>query len=166
MKINLKLLCCVIVMITVFAGCGGAQEESKNKTGYTLTVNGNTLCINGEAESLDKDMGIPTGGTYEALSCVFEGKETFYYYDGFTVQTYEKNGKKYIYAITIEDDTVKTDEGIKIGDGITEVTDTYGTSYTAEGNTYIYTKDNMTLTFVMENSKVSGISYTLIKNSK
>jgi len=74
----------------------------------------------------------------------------------------EKDGKKYIYTITLEDDTVNTAEGIKIGDSFAAVTKAYGTDYVAAGNTYAYSKDKMTLTFVMNNDKVSTISYSLL----
>ena len=120
------------------------------------------IYINEEAQKVTDALGEPSGGTYEALSCAFEGKDTFYYYDGFTLQTYEKDGKKYIYTITLEDDTVNTAEGVKIGDSFAAVTKAYGTDYVAAGNTYAYSKDKMTLTFVMNNDKVSTISYSLL----
>lgn len=164
MKKYIARILCFVMVMAMLAGCGTEQGNSgtNNKAGYTLTVNGKQLYIDGSAE-LTEDIGTPQGGTYEALSCVFEGKDTFYYYDGFTVQTYEKDGKKYIYAITIEDDTVKTDEGVKIGDSFAEVTGSYGTGYTAAGNAYTYAKDNMTLTFTIENDKVAGISYMIVR---
>ena len=120
------------------------------------------IYINEDAQTVTDALGTPPSGTYEALSCAFEGKDTFYYYDGFTLQTYEKDGKKYIYTITLEDDTVNTAEGIKIGDSFAAVTKAYGTDYVAAGNTYAYSKDKMTLTFVMNNDKVSTISYSLL----
>ena len=139
---------CIAVTVISLAGCGTASGSSaKNQqSGYIFTT----------------ALGTPPSGTYEALSCAFEGKDTFYYYDGFTLQTYEKDGKKYIYTITLEDDTVNTAEGIKIGDSFAAVTKAYGTDYVAAGNTYAYSKDKMTLTFVMNNDKVSTISYSLL----
>ena len=42
--------------------------------------------------------------------------DKFWYYDSFTLQGYQKNGVDVVYSVTFMDDTVKTKEGIKIGD--------------------------------------------------
>ena len=138
------------------------QQCKKSAERLHFTTGDQQIYINEDAQTVTDALGTPPSGTYEALSCAFEGKDTFYYYDGFTLQTYEKDGKKYIYTITLEDDTVNTAEGIKIGDSFAAVTKAYGTDYVAAGNTYAYSKDKMTLTFVMNNDKVSTISYSLL----
>lgn len=158
---------CLLLVLTGFAGCGnsqGSEQTQGNMGGYYFVSGTERIYPNSEAEPLVRKLGTPSGGTYEAVSCAFEGKDTFYYYDGFTIQAYEKNGTKYVYTINLEDDTVKTAEGIKIGDSFSAVTVQYGTGYTASGSTYVYTRDNMTLTFIIKNDKVSAITYALITN--
>lgn len=126
---------CIAVTVISLAGCGTASGSSaKNQpSGYIFTTGDQQIYINEDAQTVTDALGAPPSGTYEALSCAFEGKDTFYYYDGFTLQTYEKDGKKYIYTIALEDDTVNTAEGIKIGDSFAAVTKAYGTDYVAAG---------------------------------
>lgn len=165
MKKYLAAALSFVLMALVLTGCGSTQmgvQARKNESGYYFESNGEKIYINAQADALTEKLGAPSGGTYEALSCAFQGKDTFYYYDGFTLQAYEKNGKKYIYTINLEDDTVKTAEGVKIGDSFAAVTTKYGSGYTAAGNTYAYAKDKMTLTFVVENDKVAAITYALV----
>ena len=146
---------CIAVTVISLAGCGTASGSSaKNQQScYSFITGYQQIYINEDAQTLTDALWTPPSGTYEALSCAFEGKDTFYYYDGFTLQTYEKDGKKYIYTITLEDDTVNTAEGIKIGDSFAAVTKAYGTDYVAAGNTYAYSKDKMTLTYVINYDK-------------
>lgn len=165
-----KYFAAVICIAAAFIFCACADGEAfgngKNgdsqNGGYYFESGAEKIYINEKADSVLARLGEPSGGTYEAVSCAFEGKENFYYYDGFTVQTYEKNGKKYIYTINLEDDTVKTAEGIKLGDSLTAVTDKYGTHYALSGDTYAYVKDNMKLTFIIQNDRVMSVKYWLI----
>ena len=164
------IICTVFAL--VFCGCSadtlsgknvnGSGVLSENAGGYYFESKTQKIYIDEEASPVIEKLGTPQGGTYEALSCAFEGKEVFYYYDGFTIQTYEKNGKEYIYTINLEDDTVKTTEGIRLGDSLGTMAGKYGTGYTLTGDTYVYTKDKMTLTFIIENDKVAAIRYSLI----
>lgn len=158
---------CLFLAGISFTGCGNSKDNVKtqeSKSGYYFESGTEKIYMNSEVEPLVAKLGEPTGGTYEAVSCAFEGKDTFYYYDGFTLQAYEKNGKKYVYTINLEDDTVKTAEGIKIGDSLSMMAAQYGLEYTVTGNAYVYTKDKMTLTLIVENDKISAITYALITN--
>ena len=167
MKKYFAAVICIAAAL-VFCACSGSEivgrskNEDGQKDGYYYESTAGRIYINEEADSVLVRLGEPSGGTYEAVSCAFEGKEIFYYYDGFTIQTYEKNGKKYIYTINLEDDTVKTAEGIKLGDSLTAVTDKYGTHYALSGDTYAYVKDKMKLTFIIQNDRVMSIKYWLI----
>ena len=68
-----------------------------------LTTGDQQIYINEDAQTVTDALGAPPSGTYEALSCAFEGKDTFYYYDGFTLQTYEKmTVKRYIYQLRLK----------------------------------------------------------------
>lgn len=170
MKKNLIAAVCAVFMAFCISGCGNgssteqnvnAQAQSENK-GYYFESSSVKIYANDELETVVEKLGEPSGGTYEAVSCAFEGRDVFYYYDGFTIQSYESSGKRYIYSISLEDDTVKTPEGIKIGDSFSDITGVYGTEYSANGNTYVYTKDGMTLTFIMENDKAAAVTYAII----
>jgi ABC-type glycerol-3-phosphate transport system substrate-binding protein len=50
-------------------------------------------------------LGNPTQ-TFEAASCAYQGKDYFYYYDGFQLTINELEGTKRVTAITVSDDTV------------------------------------------------------------
>ena len=70
------------------------QQCKKSAERFTIFTTGDQqIYINEDAQTVTDALGAPPSGTYEALSCAFEGKIPFYYYDGFTLQTYEKDGK-------------------------------------------------------------------------
>ena len=66
-----------------------------------------------------------------------------------------------VYAITFDDDTVKTKEGVKIGDSKEKMTSAYGSNYKQDGNMYSYVSGNMELQFTVKDEVVMGITYAL-----
>ncbi len=54
-------------------------------------------------------------GEFEADSCAYQGKDKFYYYDGFELMVNDVDGTERITAITVTDDTVSNPQGVKIG---------------------------------------------------
>ena len=87
---------CIAVTVISLAGCGTASGSSaKNQqSGYIFTTGDQQIYINEDAQTVTDALGTPPSGTYEALSCAFEGKDTVYYYDGLTLHTEGKDGKK------------------------------------------------------------------------
>lgn len=139
-------------------------DESNNASGYVFETNGLTISVDTKIENYTAKLGEPKGGYYEAKSCAFEGLDKFWYYDGFTLQAYQKNGEDMLYSVTFDDDTVKTKEGVKLGDSKDKVISAYGSSYKQNGTVYGYESGNMTLEITVKDDAVIGIAYVLKTN--
>jgi len=129
---------------------------------YIITFDNNTDAeVTGYMENITSKLGTPKGGYYEAKSCAFDGMDKFWYYDSFTLQGYQKNGVDVVYSVTFMDDTVKTKEGIKIGDSKDKVTSAYGSSYKEENGQIKYESGNMVLSFAIKDNAVTSIVYSV-----
>lgn len=148
----------VLSLLTV-VGCGVNKEK---ESGYVFPVADSTLLLNENMNTVTQLLGEPANGIFESENCVFGGKDYYYYYSGYTLCAYEKEQERFLYSIILEDDTNKTAQQVGIGDSLEAVTQAYGTEYTMTGNsTYVYKKGNMTLSFLVENGKVTKVTYLL-----
>ena len=64
--------------------------------------------------------------------------------------------------VELVDDTVKTEEGISIGDSKEKVEEVYGADSFNGVNAYQVSGGEMSLTIIMDNDKVSSIQYAAI----
>ena len=108
--------------------------------------------------SMEADMGMAVGGRwfpiwqdaaellaalgddYEmaaAPSCVFEGEDKEFAYDGFFVFTNPDGNKDIWYSIYLADDTLETARGIRVGDSLAAVMAAYGEGYYWEGDSIL-----------------------------
>lgn len=169
-----KALAVVMFMMTglTMAACGGNNDGTQKmetesaameqENSYVFEVNGVSMEINGDVTDYVAKLKEPSGGTYEAKSCAFEGLDKFWYYDGFTLQAYQSNGGDFLYSITFDDDTVKTKEGIKIGDKWTDAVKAYGDGYKSDKGMYYYESDGMQLQFIVKDDCITNIMYVLV----
>ncbi len=116
------------------------------------------------AVSIDQDMaeilaalGEPQS-YFEAASCAFEGLDKTYTYSGFQVLTRPDGDKDYVNSILLTDDSVTTPEGLYIGASAADVTAAYGEEESL-GSSLRYTKENVVLSFILENDVVVSIEY-------
>ena len=64
-----------------------------------------------------------------------------------------------------EEVELETEEGIKISDTVDDMLEAYGDDYeNPVENSYVYTKGDVNLTFIVENDVITSIEYTLIVN--
>lgn len=142
-------------------GNSASQEQQNASGGYVFSTDGVDIAVDGKIEDITSKLGDPKGGYYEAKSCAFDGMDKFWYYDSFTLQGYQKDNVDLVYSVTFMDDTVKTKEGVKIGDSRDKVTSAYGSSYKEENGQLVYESGNMTLSFALQNDAVSSIVYSV-----
>jgi len=173
-----KLLITTIAMVMCagLLACGDGNKDTSdsnlNETktqqaeakGYAFESAGTAIEINSKVDTYTNKFGKPKGGYYEAKSCAFEGLDKFWYYDGFTIQAYQKDGADLVYSVTLTDDTVKTKEGVKIGDTKDKMTSVYGGSFKADGTMCCYEAGNMKLEFNIKDDVIISIAYTLKTN--
>ena len=127
-----KITALVLAMLMTLAlcACGGDDAPSGAETGgkddYTPDY-GELYYVSGEvkfgimdpAEEVLDALGEPQG-TFESDSCAYQGKDMFYYYDGFEVMVNDVDGTLRITGITLADDTVSNPQGVKIGMDMSE----------------------------------------------
>lgn len=128
-------------------------------SGYIFTPSEDVqIYMHEEASSVLEALGEPL--TFlEAPSCAFQGTDRIYGFGSFELTTYEKDGKEFIYDIYFLDDSVTTDEGIYLGCSKADMEAAYGTDYKEASGSFTYTRDGMTLQFLIENDSVSAIRY-------
>ena len=153
----------LMILCVGLTACGGSkgtdngsttQQQSQNtSTGYVFTTNGVNIAIDEKVEDITSKLGTPKGA--------FDGMDKCWYYDSFTLQGYQKNGVDVVYSVTFMDDTVKTKEGIKIGDSKDKVTSAYGSSYKEENGQIKYESGNMVLSFAIKDNAVTSIVYSV-----
>lgn len=172
---KLVMAAMTMVMCAGLLACGGSnnnaggsanetQTQQTEEKGYAFESAGTAIEINAKVETYTNKFGEPKGGYYEAKSCAFEGLDKFWYYDGFTIQAYQKDGADLVYSVLLTDDTVKTKEGVKIGDTKDKMTSVYGSGFKADGTMCYYEAGNMRLEFTIKDDVIISIAYTLKTN--
>ena len=141
-----KIIAAILAAACVFALCacgdtndGGSEAGNEYKADY-----GELYYASGEvkfgildpADTVLAALGEPVS-TFESNSCAYQGKDKFYYYDGFELLVNDVDGTERITGITLADDTVSNPQGVKIGMKLDEaLTLMDGIEYTQTGDTY------------------------------
>lgn len=119
------------------------------------------------AESVLSALGDPAS-TFESDSCAYQGKDKFYYYDGFEVLVNDVDGTERVTGITVADDTVETPQGVKIGmkaEDALALMD--GVEYAQAGDVYKFTVGSTLLRIQTgEDGTVVAIEYSVAANDK
>lgn len=149
MLIMLALLC--------FTGCGSLAKAEEQEI-VSFSYQNIRMTPHGEAAPVIAALGEPKTYTEEA-SCAFDGLDKTYYYGPFYFTTYPLDGKDYIHTLWFADDTVATEEGIRIGSTQELVEEAYGKAAFNGTNAYILVKGNSKLTVVITEGTVSNIRY-------
>ncbi|MCL2718199.1 MAG: hypothetical protein FWE14_05410 [Lachnospiraceae bacterium] len=126
--------------------------------GYTFTHSGTIIAIDSDFAPILKALGEPRA-YFEAESCAFEGLDKIYTYFGFEIDTYPQGDRDFVSAIVLKDDTVATNEGLRIGSSRAEMEAAYGTPRINDNGQLIYDKDGMRLCFIIDGETVISIEY-------
>ena len=171
MKKILALLLAASMALT-FASCGGEAAGSKDAgndtaagedaaaAAYDVALdNGKTITINGEADAAISALGAHID-LMEAPSCVHDGNDKVYTYDGYTVTTSPAaDGSQYVAELALTSDVVALANGLYIGCTMAEVKKAYGEEFTESFGVYKYELPGVTLSIVADGDVVSGITF-------
>ena len=125
--------------------------------GFSLTV-GDAVLTPGAVVDVTAILGEPLD-QQTAPSCVHEGDDIVYYYDGLEIATSPSPAGQYITSITLTSDVYTTAEGVYIGSTAAEMTAAYGETEAQFGR-YVYTKGSTTLTFMTDDAgTITAIAY-------
>lgn len=96
----------------------------------------------------------------QAPSCHFDGMDTIYEYNGFSIYTYLNNNVAYVYDIEITSSSIATPKGIKVGSSTEDVLAAYGNGYAFMNDyTIEYSQGTKSIYFTLNNGKVSMIEF-------
>lgn len=157
-KISILLLSAV--MLSILTGCA-PSDPAPRQEGFTFTYNGIQITPDADAAPVIEALGEPKSYTEEP-SCAFDGMDKTYYYGSFYLSTYPLDGTDHIYSIWFADDSVATDEGIRIGSTQAQVEDIYGANCFQGSNACTQTQGDSKLTILLTDGLVSSIQYALV----
>ena len=98
----------------------------------------------------------------EIPSCAFSGTDKVYTYEGVEIIVAQIDNIDKVYSVYFINDLAQTGEGLKISDNKQKMIETYGKDYNLSmDNKYTYTRENVELSFIVENNIITSIEYTL-----
>ncbi|NLO10622.1 MAG: hypothetical protein GX129_12265 [Clostridiales bacterium] len=172
----------LILVAMLFTACGKTEEPSDIKeyndipvqednetddkqdnsviepSGYSFEHNDVSIYMNTDVVPVIDALG-ESLHYFEAESCAFKGLDKFYTYPGFEITTYPLDGKDYISALNLMDDTVSTPEGVYLGATVDDMIAAYGSDYTESSGSYTYTKDASKIQFIVMDNEIISITY-------
>ncbi|MBO5701068.1 MAG: hypothetical protein J6S71_01390 [Clostridia bacterium] len=169
-----SLIIALVIMSSLFIACDGGSDitlppEDGNTTAgvaaendaYVFVYNNTEVAPHAKMAELINGLGDPT--TYEeSESCYYQGLDKDYTYPGFKLRTYPMDGVDYVLNVCFVDDSVSTPEGIMLGSTRDEVIAAYGTSFTEQNGSTVYTIGKTELRFRFSDNGVTAIEYWAI----
>ena len=145
-------------MIFSFFACKENDPPAEEGKTYTFTSGSTKIAIDADAAPILNALGAWRDYA-ESASCAFEGLDKVYTYAGFEVQTYPMGEKDFVYMIILQDDTVATEKGIRIGDAKDAVITAYGAPSQETATSLTYNGKGMYLQFILRDGMVTSIQY-------
>lgn len=164
-RILTMTLALTLSMALLLCGCGGKDTGTTDNGSNQFQTAGIhigdvTLNIGGRlTDEMKSTLGDPIS-TSEAPSCLYEGMDTVYEYEGFFLNTSQVGDSEVVVLITIETANYTTDKGIKVGDTADALATAYGEAEEETKNYAVYRQDeNVSVTFSLRDGKVTAIEY-------
>lgn len=157
-RISVFLLAAIMLLSLV--GCGSTDIDPQEEN-FSFTYNGTKITLGAEAAPIIDALGEPRSYTEEP-SCAFEGMDKTYYYGSFYLSTYPLNGKDFVYSFWFADDSVATEDGIRIGSTQAQMETIFGANCFNGTNTYMQSKGESKVVYLLEDGLIKSIQYELI----
>lgn len=143
------------VCLAFYACEANAPQGSKRE--YYFISDGVAFTLGDDADKAVEALGEPNSIS-RAPSCAGEGQDELYIYNGFKIYAHRDEHACRVNAIELTNDTVKTEEGARIGDKSEKIIEIYGKG--EENNGVIeYSGEGCILRFLVREGRVSGIKY-------
>lgn len=174
MKFNkiISILLFIAIAAISFVGCdGGADITLPPETdtapagtadAYSFVYNNTTVTPHAKMSDLLNGLGDPASYE-ESPSCLYQGLDKDYTYPGFKLRTYPEDGVDYVLNICFVDDSVATPEGIMLGSSRDDVIAAYGSNFTEDNGSTVYTRGNTEIRFRFSEDSVSAVEYWAIE---
>ncbi len=143
-----------------------SENKAETKPASISKIDSGHLRINDKAmkigmiitDSFISSLGIPDD-IQNAPSCHYDGSDTIYCYDGYSLYTYANGSKNYLYLVEIDGSGISTELGIHVGSSVNDVKAAYGNPSSETGTSLVYSLSSCTLRFNKSGSTVTGINY-------
>ena len=114
----------------------------------------------------DAAEAIPALGDYidviEAPSCVHEGSDRVYTFDGFTVMTSpDEKGGEYVAEVEIISDACRLESGLSINSPFDDAVAAFGSDYTDQFGICTFTSENAVITVAVLDGAITDIVFKL-----
>lgn len=140
-----------------------ADSEAGGGPVYVFTYKDTAIVPGAGMDDVLEAIGMPLN-VFEAPSCAFDGVDRIFYYPGFIINTYPKNGRDTILSVSFRDDSVTTYEGIYLGMNVAGVEAAYGAGeWNDMGNLLSYDSGGVRLAFIFESGTIIDITYYVIE---
>ncbi len=149
------------------AESSGAQNAGTVPITFDYVANGVTLEVGKEADAMIAALG-QYDKKFEAPSCAFTGTSNYYVYGGLQVVTYpdeHDQSLNLLYEVDLLDNSVATNEGIRIGDSYDDVVAKYGKPDQETAVFAMYKTEGKAVQFFFDKTNpdiISEIVYTVI----
>ena len=155
-----KILIYLLVALTVLSlvACKENDPSAEAEKTYTFTNGTTKIAIDADMAPILAALG-QWRDYAESASCAFEGLDKVYTYAGFEIQTYPEGEKDFVYIIVLQDDTVATEKGVRIGATKEAVIAAYGTPDKETDTSLTYNGKGMYLQFILRDGAVTSIQY-------
>lgn len=139
---------------------GAAAASSIAAEDTVFTYNGVSVELNGDAQAAIDALGEPVSTSSQATCHGTEGDDKTYVYDGFSVNTYPKDGQDRVLEVVVTSSDIPTAKGVKVGDSLDAVKAAYGDGYRQVAAYYAYeTNDGKSIQFAVVDNLVTEIDY-------
>ncbi|MBQ3014663.1 MAG: hypothetical protein IJD75_05980 [Clostridia bacterium] len=158
MKKLLIYLLLATVLLSLVACKDNETPPEEEKKVYTFTSGSTQIAINADAAPIVAALG-QWRDYAESPSCATTGLDKIYIYPGFEIYTVPEGDKDRISMIRLYDDTVATEEGIRVGATKEAVIAAYGTPDQTYDTNITYEMVGMYLQFSLQDGVVTSIQY-------
>lgn len=154
-----------------FADVTDTEAEAENnvlaaedEAVYTVTLdNGAVIPVGSTSEEAVSALGTPME-ILEAPSCIHEGSDRVYTFDGFSITTSpDGKGNQYIAEFSLLSDLVAFESGLTVGSPETELAAAFGEDFEEQFGVLTYKLDGATVSVVTDGGIISGITVSVSK---
>ena len=130
-----RILIAAIALCLIMAACGKGEPAPTGGFGEKdlgIAIGGQTYYLREDSAALISALGDDYEYS-EVVSCVYDGKDKTFEYDGITIGTVPVDGKDLIEVITLTRDSYATLRGARVGDSLDTVKSLYGENLLDDG---------------------------------
>lgn len=151
----------VLLLIGIVIACSLKTNKKENSTSKTFSMIYKGVEVL-PGTKFDESQIKEKADFSEIPSCAFSGTDKVYTYEGVEIIVAQIENIDKVYSVYFINDLAQTGEGLKISDNKQKMIETYGEDYNLSmDNKYTYTRENVELSFIVENNIITSIEYTL-----